>query len=149
MELTNKPRGKFILVDDDADEHELFAMSSGSLGLGSQLKSFKNAHETLEYLKTTKDDIFVLICDMNMPGMDGLDLKRVIDGTPELRMKSIPFFFHSNNSSVAEIKAAYAQNIQGYLRKATDIDGTTESLKKIIALWTDCIHPKDFGRTIH
>jgi CheY-like chemotaxis protein len=144
-----KPSGKFIFIDDDLDEHDLFRMSAETLGVGDQVKSFTSAGDALEYLKETRDEIFVIISDLNMPMMDGLELKRFIDATPELKVKAIPFFFHSNSGTAAEIRAAYAQNIQGYLRKATDINETTESLKRIIALWTDCVHPKDFGRRIY
>jgi len=143
QQLQKKPKGSFLLVDDDKDEHGLFKIAMDALHLDNKFISFYNGMDTLNYLKKTSDDIFVIFSDINMPKMDGLELKRMIDGLPEIKVKAIPFFFHSNAGSPAEIRAAYTLNIQGYLKKATSIDGTVESLKKIVALWTDCIHLKD------
>jgi len=54
--------------------------------------------EALLYLKDTTDDIFLILSDLNMPRMDGLKLKRMIDLPPDIKIKAIPFFFHSNTS---------------------------------------------------
>lgn len=141
--LDKKPKGVFVFIDDDKEEHFLLKMAMKNIGLGNQIVSCMNGQEAYNYLKETNDEIFIILSDMNMPIMDGLELKRLIEITPELKIKAIPFVFHSNSSSNAEIKAAYACNIQGYLRKAPSVEGTVKSLQRIIALWTDCVHPKD------
>lgn len=147
--LDKKPHGVFVFIDDDKNEHLLLRLAMKEIGLDNPVVSLMNGEEALSYLKKSGDETFIILSDMNMPVMDGLELKRMIEITPELKLKAIPFIFHSNTGSVAEIKAAYALNIQGYIKKAPDIDGTIKSLEKIISLWTDCIHPKDLERQGH
>jgi CheY-like chemotaxis protein len=83
-----------------------------------------------------------------MPAIDGLQLKRLIEQTPELKECAIPFVFFSNSSSHAEIRAAYSLNIQGYFTKAATHEGTIDSLLRIIAFWANCVHPKDLKSAI-
>src|SRR4051812_15102316 len=97
-----KPRGIFVIVDDDLEEHELLGMAMDELDLKNQIKSFADGLKAYEYLIKTKDEIFIILCDVDMPKMDGLELKRLIEMTPELKIKAIPFFFHSNSANPAE-----------------------------------------------
>ncbi len=138
-----KPQGIFVFVDDDKEEHELLAIAVESLGLQNPVKSFLNGEEAYQYLSTTNDRVFVVISDLNMPKMDGLAFKRLIDLTPALKLKSVPFIFHSNTGTLAEIRTAYSLNIQGFFKKADDLEGTKESIRKIVEFWTNCVHPED------
>jgi CheY-like chemotaxis protein len=138
-----KPEGVFVFIDDDPHELNLLKHAMKELQLDNQVVCCENGEEAFSYLKNTKDSIFIILSDMNMPRMDGLQLKRLIDITPELILKAIPFIFHSNTSSVAEIKAAYATGIQAFMRKANSLDETIDTLRRIIAVWTDVVHPKD------
>lgn len=146
--LDKKPKGVFVFIDDDKEEHFLLKMAMKDIGLDNQIVACMNGLEAYNYLKETKDEIFIILSDMNMPVMDGLELKRLVEITPELKIKAIPFIFHSNTSSNEEIKAAYASNIQAYIRKSPSLEGTVKSLKCIIAMWTDCIHPKDLEKDV-
>jgi CheY-like chemotaxis protein len=146
--LDRQPQGVFVFIDDDKEEHQLLKIAMQEIGLDNPIVTCMNGAEAFDYLKKTKDDIFIILSDLNMPAMDGLSLKRLIDITPELKIKAIPFIFHSNSSSNAEIKAAYSLNIQGYIQKSPNLEGTIKSIQKIVSLWTDCIHPKDLEREL-
>jgi CheY-like chemotaxis protein len=141
--LSKKPSGAFIFIDDQKDEHSLLKLSMQELGLDNEIISFMNGEDAFNYLKKTKKEIFLILSDLNMPKVDGLELKRMIEMTPELKVKAILFFFHSSSAGPIEIRAAYALNIQAYILKSPSLEGTIQSLQKIVALWTDCVHPKD------
>jgi CheY-like chemotaxis protein len=147
LNVTETPKGTVVLVDDDKDEHTLFRLAMQELGLKNKMRSFYNGEEAFKYLQETQDDIFLIVSDLNMPQMDGLQLKRLIDQTPELKVAAIPFIFHSNSGSDAEIRTAYSLNIQGYFKKAMDQASTVQSLLRIVAFWTNCVHPKDLNRS--
>ncbi|MCW3105371.1 MAG: histidine kinase [Bacteroidetes bacterium] len=138
-----KPSGIFLVVDDDPDEHELFTIAMAQLGLANKIVIRNNGKEALDYLKSTDTETFVILSDMDMPVMGGLEFKESIENDPELKGKAIPFIFHSNAGQREDIIKAYTLNIQGYFAKAMTLDGTIASLEKIIAFWTDCIHPKN------
>ena len=71
------------------------------------IEHFKDPLLAFEYLVTTTDEIFLIISDMNMPVMTGMELKQAIDNDPILRKKSIPFIFSSTAALKEDIKKAY------------------------------------------
>jgi CheY-like chemotaxis protein len=142
--LPKKPKGVFVFIDDNPDEHVLIIHAMKSLSLDNQIVCCMNGKEALQYLKETQDLIFIIISDIHMPEMDGLELKRMIDDTPELKIKAIPFVFHSSTSNPTEIKTAYTLNIQGFMEKSHDSDGIKKTLFTIIRFWVECLHPSQF-----
>lgn len=138
-----KPTGVFLFVDDDKDEHELLSIAVKQLGYTNHIVLCENGKEALEFMKSTNEDIFMILSDLNMPVMNGLEFKQNIESDPVLKAKAIPFMFHSNTGNYKEILKAYTLNIQGYFAKAMSIEGTIASLKKIVDFWTDCVHPKN------
>ncbi|MDQ3108626.1 MAG: response regulator [Bacteroidota bacterium] len=143
LEFIKQPTGIFLFIDDNKDEQELFKSAIKALGLRNQLVCCFSGLEALNFLKQTKNDIFMIFCEVHMPKMDGFEFKRIIEKTIELKMKSIPFFFHSGKCTETEIKIAYTLDIQGFLKKANDLEGTIRSLYHVISLWTDVVHPND------
>lgn len=75
-----------LIVDDSEATRE-------SLKFSLSMRKFdvldaSNANEAIRYLATTNVDIKLVITDMNMPGMTGLDLIKFI--RERLEMKSLP-----------------------------------------------------------
>lgn len=143
LKIHKKPKGIFVLVDDDPDELVFMSRALKLIGCDNPIICLHNGAEAYQYLKTCRDEIFIIISDLKMPGMDGLELKRAIEATPELKLKAIPFFFHSNSGTVSEVKTAYTLNIQGYLQKAPTLEGSAETMYKLVSLWVDCVHPRE------
>ena len=65
-----KFKGKIILVDDEKYEKELLELALHEKKWDVKVEYFSRAEDTLDYLKKTKDEIFLLISDMNMPKMN-------------------------------------------------------------------------------
>jgi CheY-like chemotaxis protein len=136
------PKGLILLIDDDKDEHEFFIHTLSELEVKNEVKYFGNGQEALDFIRKTKEDIFLIFCDINMPKMDGMELKRRIEGDVDLKTRSVPFIYHSNSTSPAEIRTAFTLNIQGFIKKG-DNKQTANMLKAIFYFWSNCIHPKD------
>lgn len=144
-----KPTGVFLFVDDDTAEQTLLKIAVETLEYTNKIVFCFNGLEALEYLKKTTEKTFLILSDLNMPRMNGIELKQEIENIPKLKLKAIPFIFHTSSCRLSEIKAAYSLNAQGYFQKAQSIDGTIYSLEKIISYWTNCIHPKDLYKFCH
>ncbi|HXB40539.1 MAG TPA: response regulator [Bacteroidia bacterium] len=102
---------------------------------------FDNPEAALKYLKETKDDIFLIISDMAMPKMNGLDFKKAIDNDEVLQKKSIPFIFTTNDATKEQINEAYEYRAQGYFKKAATLEEQAEMLNTIIKYWINSRHP--------
>jgi CheY-like chemotaxis protein len=142
-QLSIKPKGVFVFVDDNKHMQKVMKRCLKELKLDNQLVCCYNGEEALSYLKDTNDKIFMIVSEVTMPKIDGLELKRIIELTPELKTKSIPFFYLTEVTLDAVIKTAYGMGIQGYFKKSHDSEKVMKDLTCIFELWTHCIHPTD------
>lgn len=133
--------GKIILVDDERFEKDLLNLAIQELNLHVDLLYFHSAEDALQYLRTTEDDIFLIISDMNMPKINGLDFKKIIDSEPSLREKSIPFIFSSTSVTKKQLAEAYDYRLQGYFIKPPDVKSMAKQIQLIINYWILSIRP--------
>jgi CheY-like chemotaxis protein len=130
-----------IIVDDDTDDHFIFQEISRSLNLNNELIYFRDGIEVLSYLRTTSQKPFIIFCDMNMPNMNGLQLRRQINEEEYLRKKSIPFVFFTTAASKQQIEEAYDLTVQGFFLKESSFIETEKTFKLILDYWDKCKHP--------
>jgi CheY-like chemotaxis protein len=133
--------GPIVLIEDDPDDIEVYEMIFEEFGLSNRLVIFETAEPALDYLKKTQESPFLIICDINLPSMNGLVLKGVIAMDEMLRKKSIPFVFITTSASKKEIEIAYAETVQGYFVKSDTYDSIKAQLKSILDYWAICRHP--------
>jgi CheY-like chemotaxis protein len=130
-----------IFLDDDTDDHFIFTEICKKIGVQNQLKFFKHGEDLLDYLKTTADKPFIIFCDINMPQMSGLKVRKNINDDKHLREKSIPFVFFSTAASPEQIKEAYNLTVQGFFIKEPTFVETEETFRLILKYWQKCKHP--------
>lgn len=140
--------GPLVYIDDDDDDRFLFDEAIRGLGFSNQIHYFASGQEALTYLKSTQEQPLLILCDLNMPVMDGLELRRVIDQSAYLKEKSIPFIYFTTAASPDQVKAAYEGDIQGFHVKAHEFDGLQKQLRLIIEYWQACLHPNSFYRSV-
>ena len=71
--------GPILLIEDDEDDQFLLQQMIHGLDVKNQLRFFSNGQQVLDYLRVTQEQPFVILCDVNMPVMNGLELRRKID----------------------------------------------------------------------
>ncbi len=136
-----KVKGKIILIDDSPIEKNFLEESLDDQNWDIRIDYFSKSKLALEHLLENVDDIFLIISDMNMPEMSGLDLKKIIDEDSFLREKAIPFIFMSSEINLEDVRMAYAFNVQGFFKKPDTIEEQAKMLEKILKYWQTCIHP--------
>lgn len=135
MQKNNHKKGALLVVEDNKADQKLLKEAFLSLGISNDIIIANSGEEALKYLK--EDDIvpILILCDVNMPGMNGLDLRKEIFKDGELRKKSIPFVFMSSDESEETIELAFEYAVQGYFKKANDFNSAVELLSLIIEYW--------------
>lgn len=136
-------RGPIIIAEDDEDEREILLQAFKNLSVRNEIKFFDNGQQLLNYLTETTDKPFLIISDINLPVMNGLELRARIDKNAYLRHKSIPFIFMSTNSNSESVKKAYDMMVQGYFIKESSIKEIEKCLGCIIEYWGKCKHPNE------
>jgi len=114
------------------------------LNIENELRSFENGHQALDYLLVTVEKPLIIICDINMPLMNGIELRDTIDDNPYLKKKAIPFIFLSTSSNRSLIEQAYGSTIQGFYKKEHNYETFRTHINLIINYWKECLHPNNF-----
>lgn len=130
-----------VIVEDDLDDQFLIRKVFERIGVGSDLIFFGNGKDALHYLKSTEKQTFLILCDINMPVMNGLELRARINQDENLRRKSIPFVFFSTAARPNDVKLAYEMTVQGFFVKESTLEEMEESLRLIVCYWSKSKHP--------
>ncbi|KAA0993665.1 response regulator [Dyadobacter aurulentus] len=134
-------KGPIISIEDDTDDQFLIQSVVDELNLPNKLIFFGNGLEALLYLETTQEQPFLIICDINMPVMNGLELRERIDRNEFLKRKAIPFIFLSTADNPHVIETAYNSTIQGFFKKENSFHELKSRVKIIYDYWQCCLHP--------
>lgn len=130
-----------VIVEDDADDQLIMQRTFDNLHLKKQILFFDNASLAYEYLMTTKDQPFIIISDINLPGINGIDFRRKIQNTEYLRKKSIPFVFFTTSASRKTVSEAFDLTVQGFFTKSSTMNELASQLKIIMDYWHTSAHP--------
>lgn len=70
-----------------------------------------------------------------MPGLMGLDVLSAIKGNPEISV--IPVITLLTSSSLEDVRQGHQRHANAYVKKPTDLDGSTRLIWAIEAFWMD------------
>ena len=136
--------GPIIVVDDDHEDHLIIEDAFREVVTDQRLVLFDRATDFLEFLRTTVEQPFIIFCDINMPGMNGIEMRNEIVTDPFLREKSIPFVFYSTAANPHQIRMAYELTVQGFFQKPASYSELVGMLRLIVNYWKVSRHPNDY-----
>lgn len=138
--------GPIIVVEDDEDDKDILQEILVELKVPNKLIWFNRSADAFHYLKTTSDQPFVIISDVNLPVETGIEFKGRIDADPQLRHKSIPFLFYSTSVDKHTVTQAYTQlTVQGFFQKPNQYEDIKAQFRLIVEYWNFCRHPNSDG----
>ena len=121
---------KILLVEDD----EIDAMFLARLFDKSNkynLEHCENGEEAVSYLENDWNgrDKLVVLTDINMPLMDGLELLQDIRGKE--KTSKLPVFVFTTSDDDKNIEEAYKYGVNGYLLKPLTLDEFEDALLEL------------------
>ena len=114
---------------------------SGSSIIPTSLFFFGDSVQALEYLTNTDIEPFLVLSDINMPKLNGMELREKIHNNEDLRLKSIPYLFFSTSAEQRHVIDAYSRSIQGFFVKPRTHDKLKKIIVKIVEYWQECESP--------
>jgi CheY-like chemotaxis protein len=84
-------KGPIVIVDDDEDDREIYTDAIKTIGIPNEIRFFNSAQAALDYLYTTTEQPFIILSDVNMPGMTGIQFRGKIQQDDYLSSKGILF----------------------------------------------------------
>lgn len=134
--------GPIIIVEDDPDDQELIESAIRNVGVSNKILFFADGETAFEYLKTTPEKPFLILSDVNMPRLNGIEFKRRIDEDPQLRERSIPFIFFTTSTDKSSVTEAYTKmTVQGFFTKSYSLEELNSTMQLIMDYWKVCRHP--------
>ncbi|HSB55362.1 MAG TPA: response regulator [Gemmatimonadales bacterium] len=76
----------------------------------------------------------LILLDLNMPGLNGIETLRAIKRDPALR--HIPVIVLTVSDQPSDIRAAYAEGAAGYVRKPDDFEAFAGVVRELQDYWT-------------
>ncbi|QLE57374.1 response regulator [Nostoc sp. TCL26-01] len=117
---------KVMIVDDDATM--LTILSTILEKLSIEVTTLSNPQQFWEVLTTSNPDLLVL--DLSMPGLSGLDLCQIVRS--DAKWHHLPILFWSAHTESTEIDQAFAVGADGYMSKSTQLaDLTTQIVRRL------------------
>jgi CheY-like chemotaxis protein len=139
--LVMHKNGPIIVIEDDADDQELLNEIFRELKIPNFVRFFNSCMNALDYLLTTIEKPFLIISDINLPAMTGMELCKKITDNESLKVKSIPFVFLTTTSDQKVITEAYKMFVQGFFVKPTSMHELKNMVRMIVDYWNICRNP--------
>lgn len=143
--VDNMKTNPILVIDDDFEDQALISEAFQELKVPNELRCFTKAEEAVEFLKNSHEQPLFILCDINMPVLNGFDLRQIIYDDEKLRLKSIPFLFFSTAANRSSVIESYRLSVQGYFIKPASYEGIVDMLRSIIQYWGYCTHPNTYG----
>ena len=87
--------GPIIVIEDDADDQEIIQGVFERLNYKNEVLFFFDPEKALDYINQAFVSPFLILSDINMPKLSGMELKKKISTDAALQVKCIPYlFFH-------------------------------------------------------
>lgn len=136
--------GPIIIIEDDQDDQDMLVEIFKKLGYGNPVVYFKIGHEALEYLNRSDVQPFLILSDINMPLLNGFELRSKIFTNEQLQTKCIPYLFFTTGANKKAVIDAYGLSVQGFFKKPNTMDGLEKTIFKIVEYWKECIAPSEY-----
>jgi CheY-like chemotaxis protein len=128
------------MVEDDADMHYLYKRVFFNLRMEEKLRLFDNGSDALDFLHQSSAETQLIFSDINMPLIDGLELKKRINEDEAVSAYQIPFVFLSTSATEYDIKASSDLGIQGFFQKGETLDELENTIGLVLNYWKSSIH---------
>jgi CheY-like chemotaxis protein len=132
--------GPIIVIEDDIDDQDLLEETFKVLNYPNRVIFFSNGDDALTFMSKTKTKPLLILSDINLPKIDGFEIKKEINKKESL--KHIPYLFFSSSAQEESIKIAYQVSAQGYFVKPDNTITLLNTIRAIVEYWQKCYLPK-------
>ena len=138
--------GEIVIIEDDPDDCDLLKDVFATLGIANKIVFFPNGAEVLDYLQKPEVFPFLILSDINLPVLNGFDIRNRVFENEEISKKCIPYIFFTTAADEKSVVTAYSLSAQGYFRKPHGYSEALATINSIIEYWSKCYSPNTFKR---
>ena len=125
------PDIRALIVDDSSVMRKIVERSLRQAGVNlTKVLEAGNGAEALAVLQENQVDL--ILCDINMPVMDGLEFVKQLAGVPNA--KGVPVVMITTEGSESHVVQALSCGARGYIRKPFTADQVKEHVLPVLAV---------------
>ena len=131
---------RILLVEDEENDRELTIHSLASAGLVNVVDAVRDGEEALSYLRRLNvhanrghDQPLLVMLDLKMPKVDGIEVLRQMRNDPELRL--IPVVVLTSSKEDSDLRRCYELGVNAYVVKPVDFNQFVSAVKQLGLFW--------------
>jgi CheY-like chemotaxis protein len=135
-----KTLGRILLVEDDPRDVELTITALDEYHLANELVVASDGEQALDYLyyrgryaQRDQENPAVLLLDLKLPKVDGLEVLKQIKTDGQLKM--IPVVVLTSSQEEKDMVASYELGVNAYVVKPVDFHEFVNAIKQVGAFW--------------
>jgi len=131
---------RILLVDDSPQDTEMALDALQTYNLANEVVTLRDGAEALDYLYRrgqfagrTNGNPTVILLDLKMPKVDGLEVLRQIKNDPELKI--IPVVMMTSSIEERDLLHSYQNGANAYVVKPVKFQEFVEAVKQVGLFW--------------
>ena len=130
-----------LLVEDNPSDIDLTKRAMGKAHIMNELVVAEDGEEALDYLfgsgpfagRDPRQLPAVVLLDLKLPGIDGLEVLKRIRETPQTRRQ--PVVILTSSQEEQDVAASYDLGVNSYIRKPVDFCQFAEAIQHLGLYW--------------
>ena len=137
-------KGPIVIIEDDLDDQYFLETVFKKLNYENELIFFDDGEAALSFLNATDVLPFLILSDINMPKLNGFELRKKLKTDADLQLKCIPYLFFSTAANQPAVIEAYSMSVQGFFVKQNSLEELEKTIAVIMEYWARCVAPNNF-----
>jgi DNA-binding response OmpR family regulator len=125
-----------IMIEDDEGHARLIERNIRRSGVNNDIEPFTNGTDAIRYLFGTdgsgsahKDEALLILLDLNLPDMSGIDILRRVKENAHL--KATPVVVLTTTDDAQEIKRCYDLGCNVYITKPVNYESFANAIRQL------------------
>src|SRR5262249_24333506 len=132
--------GRILMVEDDPKDVELTITALEDYNLADEVVVTRDGEEALDYLYSrgkyhsrSSDNPAVILLDLKLPKVDGLEVLKQIKSDAKLKM--IPVVVLTSSKEEKDMVTSYKLGVNAYVVKPVDFHEFVNAIKELGVFW--------------
>ncbi len=132
--------GRILMVEDDPKDVELTMTALEGYNLANEVIVTRDGEEALDYLyrrgkysTRSSDHSAVILLDLKLPKVDGLEVLRQVKSDDNLKM--IPVVVLTSSREEKDLVSSYKLGVNAYVVKPVDFHEFVNAIKELGVFW--------------